>query len=131
MPVTPVLQPFIDGWATHQRLLLGAIADLGPEQLALRPAPDQMAIGQLASHMAGARSYWFHDVLGEGDPAIRDMFRVAQTTRLGRSFATEPDHRARRRDGLCQDPIELEPDALWIDLVAQALREFGDRAVCL
>ena len=83
MPVTPVLQPFIDGWATHQRLLLGAIADLGPEQLALRPAPDQMAIWQLASHMAGARSYWFHDVLGEGDPAIRDMFRVAQTTVLG------------------------------------------------
>jgi uncharacterized damage-inducible protein DinB len=80
MPVTPVLQPFIDGWAAHQRLLLAAIADLSPEQLTRRPAPDQMAIWQLASHMAGARSYWFHDVLGEGDPAIRDMFRVEQTT---------------------------------------------------
>jgi len=80
MSVTPVLQPFYEGWATHQRLLLAAIADLNQEQLALRTAPDQMTIWQLASHMAGSRAYWFHDVLGEGDPAIRDMFRVARTT---------------------------------------------------
>ena len=78
MSVTPVLQPFYEGWATHQRLLLAAIADLDGEQLALRPAPDQMGIWQLASHMAGSRAYWIHDVLGEGDPAIRDMFRVAR-----------------------------------------------------
>ena len=44
MSVTPVLQPFYMGWATHQRRLLAAIADLGREQLALRPAPDQMTI---------------------------------------------------------------------------------------
>ena len=48
---TPVLQPFYVGWETHQQHLLAAIADLSPEQLALRPAPDQMAIWQLASHM--------------------------------------------------------------------------------
>jgi len=86
MPITPVLQPFFDGWATHQRRVLGAIADLGPEQLALRPAPDQMSIWQIASHMAGSRSYWFHDVLGEGDPAIRDMFRIERTTVPGLSL---------------------------------------------
>ena len=86
MSVTPVLQPFYEGWATHQRLLLAAIADLDREQLALRPAPDQMAIWQLASHMAGSRAYWIHDVLGEGDPAIRDMFRVASTTVPGLSL---------------------------------------------
>lgn len=80
MSVTPVLEPFVEGWATHQRLLLAVIADLAPDQLALRPAPAEWAIWQLASHMAGARAYWFHDVLGEGDPAIRDMFRVASTT---------------------------------------------------
>jgi hypothetical protein len=80
MSVTPVLQPFYAGWATHQQRLLAAIADLSRQQLALRPAPDQMTIWQLASHMAGSRAYWFHDVLGEGDPAIRDMFRVASTT---------------------------------------------------
>ena len=86
MSVTPVLQPFVEGWATHQRLLLAAIADLDREQLALRPAPDQMGIWQLASHMAGSRAYWIHDVLGEGDPAIRDMFRVASTTVPGLSL---------------------------------------------
>lgn len=30
--------------------------------------------------MVGGRAYWIHDILGEGDPAIRDMFRVARTT---------------------------------------------------
>lgn len=80
MSVTPVLQPFYEGWAIHQRKLLAAIADLSPEQLALGPDPSQMSIWQLASHMAGSRAYWFHDVLGEGDPAVRDMFRIASTT---------------------------------------------------
>ena len=80
MSVTPVLQPFYEGWEIHQRGLLGALRDLGPDQLALRPAPGQMAIWQLASHMAGSRAYWLHDVLGEGDPAIRDMFRIETTT---------------------------------------------------
>ena len=86
MSVTPVLQPFYEGWAAHQRLLLAAIADLSPEQLALSAAPDQTAIWQLASHMAGSRAYWIHDVLGEGDPTIRDMFRVASTTVPGLSL---------------------------------------------
>jgi len=86
MSGTAVLRPFYEGWATHQRLLLAAIADLSPEQLGLRAAPDQTAIWQLASHMAGSRAYWFHDVLGEGDPAIREMFRVASTTVPGLSL---------------------------------------------
>jgi uncharacterized damage-inducible protein DinB len=77
---TPVLQPFYRGWADHQRLLLTAIADLSQDQLALRTTPAEWSIWQIASHMAGSRAYWFHDVLGEGDPAIRDMFRVASTT---------------------------------------------------
>jgi uncharacterized damage-inducible protein DinB len=86
MAATPVLEPFYTGWAEHQRLLLAAIADLSPEQLALRPDPAQMSIWQLASHMAGSRAYWFHDVLGEGEPAVRDMFRVASTTVPGLSL---------------------------------------------
>lgn len=76
----PELQTFYDGWAMHQRLVLDAIRDLSPEQLALRTAPHEWAVWQIAGHVAGSRAYWFHDVLGEGDPAIRDMFRVASTT---------------------------------------------------
>jgi uncharacterized damage-inducible protein DinB len=78
--MAPALQPFYDGWSNYLGLLRAAIRELTPEQLALRPAPRLWAVWQLAGHMAGNRAYWFHDVLGEGDPAIRDMFRVASTT---------------------------------------------------
>lgn len=77
---SPALQPFYDGWANYQRLLLDAIRDLTPEQLGLRPAPGLWAVWQLAGHAAGSRAYWFHDVLGEGDAGTRDMFHVASTT---------------------------------------------------
>jgi uncharacterized damage-inducible protein DinB len=76
----PTLQPLYDGWAKHNDLLVGALRDLTPEQLALRPGPDMWSVWQLAGHAAGARTYWFHDNLGEGDPDLRDLFRVATTT---------------------------------------------------
>jgi uncharacterized damage-inducible protein DinB len=78
--MAPALQPFYDGWANYLGLLRTAIRELTRDQLALRTAPQLWAVWQLAGHMAGTRAYWFHDVLGEGDPAIRDMFRVASTT---------------------------------------------------
>jgi uncharacterized damage-inducible protein DinB len=80
VPRAPELQTFYEGWANYQRSVLAAIQDLTPEQLALRTAPHQWAVWQLAGHIAGARTYWFHDVLGEGDAATRDTFRVASTT---------------------------------------------------
>jgi uncharacterized damage-inducible protein DinB len=76
----PGLRTFYDGWANYQCLVLSAIRNLTPEQLALRTASHQWAGWQLAGHIAGSRAYWFHEVLGEGDPATRDMFRVAGTT---------------------------------------------------
>ena len=69
-----------DGWANHQALLVGALKDLTPDQLGLRTAPHQWAVWQIAGHTAGARAYWFQDWMGEGDPAVRDLFRVASTT---------------------------------------------------
>ena len=74
------LKTFADGWESYQALLIGAIRDLTPEQVTLRPAPGLWAVWQLAGHMAGSRAYWFHDVLGEGDQAVRDMFRVSSST---------------------------------------------------
>ena len=61
-------------------LLVRALQGLTPEQLDLRTAPHQWAIWQLAGHIAGARTYWFYDWMGEGDPAVRDLFRVTSTT---------------------------------------------------
>jgi uncharacterized damage-inducible protein DinB len=74
------LGAFYEGWANHHRLVVMALRDLTDDQVQLRPAPHQWAIWQLASHAAGARLYWLHDVLGEGDRATRDMFRVESTT---------------------------------------------------
>ena len=74
------LQPFFDGWAKHQALLIDALLGLTAEQLDLRSAPHQWGIWQLAGHVAGSRAYWFHDALGEGDPTTRNLFRVDRTT---------------------------------------------------
>jgi uncharacterized damage-inducible protein DinB len=71
---------FVEDWAEYQRLLLEAIGPLTAEQLSSRTAPFQWAVWQLAAHMASSRAYWFHDVLGEGDAAVREMFRVDSTT---------------------------------------------------
>ncbi len=79
-PPPDSLTAFYRGWAAHQDRLLEVIGPLTDEQMRLRPAPDHWAVWQLAANMAGGRAYWFHEVLGEGDPAIRDMFRVAATT---------------------------------------------------
>ena len=75
-----ILGPFVEGWAGYQRMLLGAIGPLDAEQLSSRTAPFQWAVWQLASHMAGARAFWLHDILGEGEDAISEMFRVESTT---------------------------------------------------
>ena len=75
-----ILDPFVEGWAGYQRMLLGAIGPLSADELSSRTAPFQWTVWQLAAHMAGSRAYWFHDVLGEGDAAVREMFRVEATT---------------------------------------------------
>lgn len=74
------LREFYEGWANHQRLLTNVIRGLDTEALASRPAPEHWSVWQLASHLAGARVYWFHTRLGEGDPALAEMFRVTRTT---------------------------------------------------
>jgi uncharacterized damage-inducible protein DinB len=80
------LRPFYDGWARYQQLVIDALHDLTPDQLGLRTAPHQWAVWQLAGHVAGSRAFWFHDILGEGEPAVRDLFRVERTTVPGVSL---------------------------------------------
>src|SRR4029450_6300504 len=80
MDAARTLEPFLDGWAGYQRLLLDAIRPLTAEQLSSRTAPFQWAIWQLASHRAGTPADWFHDVVGEGDGASGHMFAVESTT---------------------------------------------------
>ena len=86
MTADVALATFHAGWREHQRRLLDALRDLQPEHLALRAGPGGWTIWQMASHMAGGRAFWFHDVLGEGDDALRDMFRIERTTVPGLSL---------------------------------------------
>lgn len=79
----PAYRPFYEGWRAYQALVIDALRELTPEQLAFRTAPTQWAVWQIAAHMAGARAWWFHDNLGEGDPTVRDLFRVERTTVAG------------------------------------------------
>lgn len=69
-----------DGWTNHQSLVVRALKDLTPEQLRLRAAPGQWAVWQLAGHIAGVRAYYFYEWMGEGEPSVRDLFRVERTT---------------------------------------------------
>ncbi len=79
-PELAALTTFYNGWARHQERLLEVIGPLSDEQMQLRPDPTHWALWQLAANMVGGRAYWFHDVLGEGNAVVRDMFRVTSTT---------------------------------------------------
>lgn len=54
------------GWQTYQTLLITALTPLSPEQVALRAAPTLRSIGEMATHMIGARARWFYQLMGEG-----------------------------------------------------------------
>ncbi len=61
---------FYAGWELHQQRLTQAITQLTPEQLLLRAAPDMLSVGVLAAHIAGARAFWFHEIMGEGPAEV-------------------------------------------------------------
>ncbi len=67
---SPLITFYKYGWETYQQALVAAIAPLSPAQLATPLAPDQRSIGELLDHMIGARFWWFHRWMGEGDPNL-------------------------------------------------------------
>jgi uncharacterized damage-inducible protein DinB len=64
------LAPYYKGWDRYQALLVEAIASLTPDQLALRPDPQQRPIWLLVAHIIGTRVGWFQGWMGEGDAEI-------------------------------------------------------------
>lgn len=81
------LPAFYEGWNRYQDLLVKAIAPLSSDQLALKAAPRLRSIGQLATHIIGARARWFHDLMGEGDKDFAAMARWDRRGRRARSAA--------------------------------------------
>ena len=57
------LSVFYTGWNDYQTLLIKALAPLSPEQLAVRASPHLRSIGDIATHIMGARVRWFHHLL--------------------------------------------------------------------
>lgn len=56
------------GWQSYQTRLTTALTPLSSEQLALRAAPDLRSIGEMVTHMIGARARWF--MMEEDDEAL-------------------------------------------------------------
>ena len=54
------------GWDRYQTLLVGAVAPLTLEHLALRNSPDTWSVGEISAHVIAARVWWFHTRMGEG-----------------------------------------------------------------
>lgn len=59
------IRPFYAGWETHNQAIVDVVANLTPEQLVIRPAPDRDPIWATVAHTAGARVYWLCGVFGE------------------------------------------------------------------
>jgi len=53
-------------WENYQQRLIATITPLSSEQFAL-PVVSHQTIGELLEHMIGARFWWFHRWMGEGD----------------------------------------------------------------
>ncbi len=71
-----LLATFVEYWEQYQAHLAGALAPLTAEQLNLKAAPHLRSLGTIAAHIAAARAYWFHAVLGEGDAAFGAIRRL-------------------------------------------------------
>jgi uncharacterized damage-inducible protein DinB len=54
------------GWQNYQTLLVTALRPLSQDQLALRAAPHLRSIGEIGTHVIGARARWFYMLMGEG-----------------------------------------------------------------
>jgi uncharacterized damage-inducible protein DinB len=59
------IRRFYDRWPQYNRRLTEIVGAMTDEQLAIRSAPDRMAIWATAAHCAGVRPYWLCAVLGE------------------------------------------------------------------
>ncbi len=66
----PSLMSVYEGWDSHQLALVRAITPLSLEQLAWRPAPNLFSVGEIISHIALARLWWFHKMGAPGAASL-------------------------------------------------------------
>ena len=87
--VQSTLAVFYKGWNDYQSALLKVLAPLTDEQLMLRVAPNERTIGEMATHIIGARAGWFYELMGEGGELFADMRTWDEPGTPARSSAAE------------------------------------------
>jgi uncharacterized damage-inducible protein DinB len=66
----PTLMSIFEGWDSHQLALVRAINPLTPEQLAWRPSPHLRSVGEIISHIALGRLFWFYNMGAPGSAEL-------------------------------------------------------------
>lgn len=84
---TFTLTTFYTAWSAYQEHMKAAVAALSTEQLALRAAPGQRSVGEMALHIVGCRVFWFTEFLGEGGGELEPYARWNRAA-LGAPYAT-------------------------------------------
>jgi hypothetical protein len=72
------LQMIYKGWDTYQISIMNTVALETTEQLAWRPASHLRSAGEIASHIADGRIYWFHQFMGEGNIKLASLVAAGQ-----------------------------------------------------
>jgi uncharacterized damage-inducible protein DinB len=71
--VQPPISTFYSGWEEYNQMIERALAGLDAQQLSLQAAPQLWSIRMLASHIVGARAWWFASWMGEGGTQLAQL----------------------------------------------------------
>ena len=75
------------GWLTFQDQLIGAISPLSDEQLTLRAASHLRSVGEMSTHIIGARARWLMGLTDEQDDNLKAFSRWDRPGEKTRSAA--------------------------------------------
>lgn len=98
------LMSIYEGWDSHQLALVRAVTPLLPEHLIFRPAPHLNSVGELISHLALARLWWFHPM---GAPGAASLARQVAPWAGEKVNPEDPSELSRWSDALEQQEAAL------------------------
>ena len=70
-----LISSIYEGWHTYQQTITQAIAPLDPDQLTLRAASKMRSVGEITTHIIGARARWFYLLMKEGGEEFKALGR--------------------------------------------------------
>jgi uncharacterized damage-inducible protein DinB len=107
----PSLMSIFEGWDSHQLALVRAITPLTPAQLAWRPAPHLSSVGELISHIALARLWWFYKMGAPGSAELARQIAGWEGEKVNTEDTTDlrrwADAVAQQEEAIVGNPAEL------------------------